>query len=76
MLRQVDSPYVKTVWDVYHPYRLGEGEAPSREILDLLTARGDNGYVCAEREKKRCPEIALPQHARVLLEWMAGKGNR
>ncbi|MCY4118060.1 MAG: TIM barrel protein [Caldilineaceae bacterium] len=77
VLRQVDSPYVKAVWDVHHPYRMGECEVPCREILDLLAARGYNGFICAEWEKKwhpeiEEPEIALPQHARVLREWMAG----
>ena len=81
MLRQVDSPYVKTVWDVCHPYRLGEGEALGREILDLIASRGYNGFVCAEWEKRwhpeiEEPEIALPQHARVLREWMAGEMDR
>ncbi len=60
MLRQVDSPYVKTVWDVCHPYRLGEGEALGREILDLLASRGYNGFVCAEWEKRWRPEIEGP----------------
>ena len=55
VLRQVDSPYVKAVWDVHHPYRMGECEVPCREILDLLAARGYNGFICAEWEKKwRC----------------------
>ena len=117
VLRQIDSPYVKAVWDVHHPHRLGEavedtwnfigarlahvhmkdarrredgswelklmgeGEVPCREILDLLADRGYNGFVCAEWEKKwhpqiEEPEIALPQHARVLREWMTGEGDR
>ena len=56
---------------------MGEGEAPCREILGLIAARRYNGFICAEWEKKWHPEIeepefALPQHARVLREWMAG----
>ena len=117
VLRQVDSPCVRAVWDVHHPYRMGEavedtwnfidarlahvhmkdarrredgswelklmgeGEVPCREILDLIASRGYNGFVCAEWEKKwhpeiEEPEIALPQHARVLREWMAGEGDK
>ena len=112
VLGQVDSPNVKAVWDVHHPYRMGEstedtwnyigarlahvhmkdaqrradgswelklmgeGEVPCREIIRLLAAKGYDGYICAEWEKAwhpdiEEPEIALPQHARVLREWMA-----
>ena len=112
VLDQVDSSYVKAVWDVHHPYRMGEstedtwnyigarlahvhmkdaqlredgnwalklmgeGEVPCREILHLLAAKGYDGYICAEWEKAwhpdiEEPEIALPQHARVLRQWMA-----
>ena len=112
VLRQVDSPNVKAVWDVHHPYRMGEstedtwnyigerlahvhmkdalrredgswelklmgeGEVPCREILHLLAAKGYDGYICAEWEKAwhpdiEEPEVALPQHARVLRQWMA-----
>ena len=112
VLRQVDSPYVKAVWDVHHPYRMGEsiedtwnfigarlahvhmkdaqrredgswelklmgeGEVPCRKIIHLLASKGYDGYLCAEWEKAwhpeiEEPEIALPQHARVLRQWMA-----
>ena len=112
VLGQVDSPYVKAVWDVHHPYRMdeavedtwnfigdrlahvhmkdalrredgswelklmGEGEVPCREIIHLLASKGYDGYLCAEWEKAwhpeiEEPEIALPQHARVLRQWMA-----
>ncbi len=112
VLRQVDSPNVKAVWDVHHPYRMGEstedtwnfigarlahvhmkdalrredgswalklmgeGEVPCREIIHLLASKGYDGYICAEWEKAwhpeiEEPEIALPQHARVLRQWMA-----
>ena len=112
VLRQVDSSYVKAVWDVHHPFRMGEsvedtwnfigarlahvhmkdaqrredeswelklmgeGEVPCREIIHLLASKGYDGYLCAEWEKAwhpeiEEPEIALPQHARVLRQWMA-----
>ncbi len=112
VLRQVNSPYLKAIWDVHHPYRMGEsiedtwtfigdrlahvhvkdaqrkedgswrlvllgkGEVPCREIIHLLASKGYDGYLCAEWEKKwhpeiEEPEIALPQHARVLRQWMA-----
>ena len=115
VLDQVDSSYVKAVWDVHHPYRMGEstedtwnyigarlahvhmkdalrredgswelklmgeGEVPCREILHLLAAKGYDGYICAEWEKAwhpdiEEPDIALPQHARVLRQWMAENG--
>ena len=61
--------------------RSGLTIVPCREILGLIASRGYNGFVCAEWEKKwhpeiEEPEIALPQHARVLHEWMAGEGDR
>ena len=112
VLDQVDSSYVKAVWDVHHPFRMGEsaedtwnfigarlahvhmkdalrredgswelklmgeGEVPCREIIHLLASKGYDGYLCAEWEKAwhpeiEEPEIALPQHARVLRQWMA-----
>lgn len=112
VLQQVDSPHLKAIWDVHHPYRmgesiedtwkfigerlahvhvkdarpredgswqlvlLGEGQVPCREIIHLLAAKGYQGYLCAEWEKKWHPEIqepdiALPQHAQALRHWMA-----
>ena len=112
VLRQVDSSHVKAVWDVHHPFRMGEsvedtwnfigarlahvhmkdaqrredgswelklmgeGEVPCREIIHLLASKGYDGYLCAEWEKAwhpdiEEPDIALPQHARVLRQWMA-----
>jgi sugar phosphate isomerase/epimerase len=55
---------------------LGEGEVPCREIVQLLHANGYNGWITAEWEKKwhpeiEEPEVALPQHARVLRDWFA-----
>lgn len=53
---------------------LGEGEVPVREIIGLLAARGYGGFISVEWEKYwhpgiEKPEIALPQHLKVLEEW-------
>ncbi|MCC9075666.1 sugar phosphate isomerase/epimerase [Litorilinea aerophila] len=112
VLAQVDSPRVGAIWDVHHPYRmgesieetwryigprvkhvhikdarrrpdgswqlvlLGEGEVPCRAAVELLHREGYQGFVSVEWEKKwhpeiEEPEVALPQHARVLREWFA-----
>jgi sugar phosphate isomerase/epimerase len=54
---------------------LGEGEVPVRKMLALLAAGGYQGWISVEWEKRwhpeiEAPEIALPQHRRVLAEWM------
>ncbi|HEV2252998.1 MAG TPA: sugar phosphate isomerase/epimerase family protein [Streptosporangiaceae bacterium] len=54
---------------------LGEGEVPVKEMLGLLAAGGYRGWISVEWEKRWHPEIAepqiaLPQHLRVLAEWM------
>jgi sugar phosphate isomerase/epimerase len=54
---------------------LGEGEVPVREIIGLLVAGGYRGYISVEWEKYwhpeiEGPEIALPQHLKVLEEWV------
>jgi sugar phosphate isomerase/epimerase len=54
---------------------LGEGEVPVREIITLLAAGGYGGYISVEWEKYwhpeiEKPEIALPQHLKVLQEWV------
>ena len=54
---------------------LGEGEVPVREIISLLAAGGYGGYISVEWEKYwhpeiEEPEIALPQHLKVLQEWV------
>ncbi len=54
---------------------MGEGEVPCREILALLMREGYEGYIAAEWEKKwhmeiEEPEIAMPQHAKILNQWM------
>jgi sugar phosphate isomerase/epimerase len=62
---------------------LGEGEVPVREIIGLLAAGGYGGYISVEWEKYwhpeiEEPEIALPQHLKMLEEWgrdLAGQGG-
>jgi sugar phosphate isomerase/epimerase len=54
---------------------LGEGEVPVRQMLGLLAADGYQGWISVEWEKRWHPEIAepevaLPQHLKVLAEWM------
>jgi sugar phosphate isomerase/epimerase len=56
---------------------LGEGEVPVKEMLALLAAGGYRHWVSVEWEKRwhpeiEAPEVALPQHLRVLAEWMEG----
>jgi sugar phosphate isomerase/epimerase len=56
---------------------LGEGKVPVRQMLGLLMAGGYRGWVCVEWEKRwhpeiEEPEVALPQHRRLLTEWMEG----
>lgn len=53
---------------------LGEGAVPGAAIVALLRAGGYRGDLCAEWEKRwhphlAEPELALPQHARVLRAW-------
>ncbi|HLH72333.1 MAG TPA: sugar phosphate isomerase/epimerase [Chloroflexota bacterium] len=55
---------------------LGEGEVPCREIVRALVMRGYHGYVVVEWEKKwhpeiEEPEVALPQHIKLMREWIA-----
>ena len=61
----------RTGWDLL---LLGEGEVPVRDSLTTLLRRGYTGWVAVEWEKKwhptiEDPEIALPQHAKLLREW-------
>jgi len=54
---------------------LGEGEVPVRSCLQALQAAGYEHWVVAEWEKRwhpeiEEPEVALPQHAAVLNEWL------
>ena len=55
---------------------LGEGEVPVKEALRVWAQHGYDGYVCVEWEKKwhpeiEEPEVAFPQHAKVLREYLA-----
>ena len=59
---------------------LGEGEVPVREIIRLLAAGGYGGYISVEWEKYwhpdiEEPQIALPQHLKVLQEWVNDLGR-
>jgi sugar phosphate isomerase/epimerase len=54
---------------------LGEGEVPVRQMLGLLAAGGYRRPISVEWEKRwhpeiEEPEVALPQHRRLLAEWM------
>jgi sugar phosphate isomerase/epimerase len=54
---------------------LGEGEVPVLEMLRLLAAGGYQGWVSVEWEKRwhpeiEEPEVALPQHLRLLESWL------
>jgi len=58
---------------------LGEGEVPVREMLGLLAAGGYRRWISVEWEKRwhpeiEEPEVALPQHLRLLAEWMEADG--
>jgi sugar phosphate isomerase/epimerase len=54
---------------------LGDGEVPVREMLAVLAAGGYEGWISVEWEKRwhreiEEPEVALPQHLRLLDTWM------
>jgi sugar phosphate isomerase/epimerase len=54
---------------------LGDGEVPVHEMLGLLAGAGYPGWVSVEWEKRwhpeiEEPEVALPQHHRVLDSWL------
>jgi sugar phosphate isomerase/epimerase len=54
---------------------LGEGEVPVSQMLGLLAAGGYRGWISVEWEKRwhpviAAPEVALPQHLRVLAGWI------
>ncbi len=54
---------------------LGEGEVPVKEALRTWAQHGYDGYVCVEWEKKwhpeiEEPEVAFPQHIRVLRQYL------
>jgi sugar phosphate isomerase/epimerase len=53
---------------------LGEGEVPVREMFGILIANGYGGVVSVEWEKTwhldiEEPEVALPQHIKLLEGW-------
>ncbi len=55
---------------------MGEGEVPVQEMLSVLGSHGYRGAVSVEWEKRwhpeiEEPEVALPQHMKVLTPWMA-----
>lgn len=55
---------------------LGEGEVPVPQMLGLLRAGDYRGWISVEWEKRwhpeiEEPEVALPQHLRVLRGWLA-----
>jgi sugar phosphate isomerase/epimerase len=59
---------------------LGEGEVPVREMLDVLAAGGYEGWISVEWEKRwhpeiEAPEVALPQHLKLLDTWMNEPGG-
>jgi sugar phosphate isomerase/epimerase len=54
---------------------LGQGEVPVREMLALLVAGGYEGWISVEWEKYwhpeiEEPEVALPQHLKLLEDWV------
>ncbi len=58
---------------------LGEGTVPTRAILAMLRQAGYDGWLSVEWEKKlhpelAAPEVALPQHAALLREYLAELG--
>jgi sugar phosphate isomerase/epimerase len=62
----------RTGWDLV---LLGEGEVPVKDSVTTLVRRGYDGWVSIEWEKKwhpqiEEPEVALPQHAKLLREWV------
>jgi sugar phosphate isomerase/epimerase len=57
----------------------GTGEVPVRETVKVLASNGYKGYYCFEWEKKwhpeiEEPEIAIPQYAKVMREYLAEAG--
>jgi sugar phosphate isomerase/epimerase len=76
LLAQVkDARRVAGAADAWQLTLLGEGEVPVRDMLDLLTAGGYQGWISVEWEKHWHPEIeepelALPQHLKVLSAWL------
>ncbi len=66
--------------DGYSYVLLGDGEVPVRKCLEALGATDYQGWVVAEWEKLwhpeiEEPEVALPQHAAVLNQWLSALGT-
>jgi sugar phosphate isomerase/epimerase len=56
---------------------LGDGDVPLRAMIDLLRSGGYDGWLSLEWEKRWVPallppEVAFPQYAKVLREWVRG----
>lgn len=69
-----DSLSVKDGGHVY--VALGDGDVPLREMLDLLTGGGYDGYAVLEWEKRwhpelAEPEVAFPQFVAKMREWLS-----
>lgn len=119
VLRETPGSGAGALWDILHPYRmgeapdetlerlrprllhvhikdgrrpaggndtnweltaLGEGDVPVRDILAALRRSGYDGWLAVEWEKKwhmelAEPEVALPQHATLLREYLATIGE-
>jgi len=81
VLRQVDSAYVKTVWDLHHPTAWTRARRRSGRFSNCsrpgnTTASSALKGIRSGAPEIEEPEIALPQHVRVLREWMAGERDR
>ena len=76
MLAQVkDARRAPERTDGWQLVLLGDGEVPVREMLAVLAAGGYEGWISVEWEKRwhreiEEPEVALPQHLRLLHTWM------
>jgi sugar phosphate isomerase/epimerase len=76
LLAQVkDARRVAGSADAWQLTLLGEGEVPVRDMLELLIAGGYQGWISVEWEKHWHPEIeepdvALPQHLKLLGSWL------
>jgi hypothetical protein len=57
----------------------GTGEVPVKEQVKVLAASGYQGFYCLEWEKRWVPdieepEVAFPQYARVVTEYLQEAG--
>jgi len=70
---------IKEAKDAAKEADLGEGEVPVKEAIGTWAQHGYDGYVCVEWEKKwhpeiEEPEVAFPQHIKVLREYLRDAG--